>query len=205
MNLAELQQCQKCPRLVSHLQQARAQFPDYHNRPVAAYGASDARLLIVGLAPGKHGANASGLPFHGDASGDFLWSALHERGLANPDGERWQPIGCRVTNVVKCLPPQNRPTGDEIDRCKPYLQDELAALPRPGVVLALGLQAHGALLKALGRVQSHHRFRHAARHDLEPGLNLFDSYHCSRYNTQTGRLTRDMFDRVLDDIRRCLA
>jgi uracil-DNA glycosylase family 4 len=205
MNTDDLYQCRKCPRLNKHLHDQRESHPQYHNRPVAALGADNARLLIVGLAPGLHGANASGKPFHGDASGDFLWAALHASGFAREKAHgHWQPQDCRITNAVKCLPPQNRPTSREITRCNSFLKAEIQTLSRGGAILALGHLAHGALLKALGLVHKHFPFRHGIQYDLPSGISLFDSYHCSRYNTQTGRLTRPMFDQILANIKRCL-
>ena len=163
-----------------------------------AFGDPDARLLIVGLAPGKHGANASGRPFTGDFAGLLLYETLHELGLASAPvstsaDDGLTLLGCRITNAVKCLPPQNKPTTVEVQTCNRYLSNELRALPANGVLLALGGIAHRAVLKALGLKQSHYAFGHGAVHDVGEGYKLVDSYHCSRYNTQTRRLTPDMF------------
>lgn len=197
--------CRLCPRLARHLDRVRAQHPGYHARPVAAFGADDARFLIVGLAPGMHGANRTGRPFTGDHAGILLYETLHRFGLANRassihrrDGLKLE--GCRITNAVKCLPPANKPLPAEVSRCNAYLRDELAALPDRAAILALGVVAHGAVLAALGIRSAVCRFRHGARHDLPRGLALYDSYHCSRYNTQTRRLTREMFYSVLAEI-----
>jgi uracil-DNA glycosylase family 4 len=176
---------------------------------VAPFGDPEARLLIVGLAPGMHGANASGRPFTGDYAGILLYQALYDHGYSNApesvsrdDGLRLE--GCRITNAVKCLPPENRPTTAEIKTCNPYLAAELAALAGGSVVLALGAIAHNAVLRALGLTLSHHPFGHGALHRLGAGLRLLDSYHCSRYNTQTKRLTRAQFYTVFEQARALL-
>jgi uracil-DNA glycosylase family 4 len=169
-----------------------------------------ARLLIVGLAPGMHGANRTGRPFTGDFAGVLLYDTLHRYGFASrpvstgaTDGLKLR--GCRITNAVKCLPPANRPLPDEVRRCNDYLAAEIHALPEGAAILALGLIAHDAILMALGLKRSAHRFRHGARQALSRGMVLYDSYHCSRYNTQTRRLTPEMFRSVFDEIRRDLA
>ena len=174
-----------------------------------SFGDDAPRLLIVGLAPGMHGANRTGRPFTGDHAGILLYRTLHEYGFANQaravaidDG--LQLIGCRITNAVKCLPPENKPTPDEVRRCNAHLAAELESLP--GVtLLALGAIAHSAVLMALGLRRSAYPFAHGAQHDAGHGRTLFDSYHCSRYNTQTGRLTDAMFKHVFEDIARHLA
>jgi len=201
--------CRRCPRLASHLDRVRAEHPGYHARPVAPFGPRKAALLVVGLAPGKHGANRTGRPFTGDHAGLLLYDTLHRYGYASrpvsisaKDGLRLE--GCGITNAVKCLPPANRPLPDEVRRCNAYLADEIDALPAGAVLLALGAVAHDAVLMALGERRSAHPFRHGARHDLARGLVLFDSYHCSRYNTQTKRLTPEMFRSVFDAIREYL-
>ena len=193
--------CRRCKRLTGFLDQVREQFPDYHARPVPPFGDSQARLLVVGLAPGMHGANASGRPFTGDHAGILLYDTLYRFGfsdrpqsLSADDGLRLRD--CRITNAVKCLPPQNKPIGSEIDGCNGFLREELAAL-RPGsLVLALGSVAHQAVLKALGLKVSGYRFGHGAEFELPNGVLFLDSYHCSRYNTQTRRLTTEMFQAV---------
>lgn len=194
--------CRRCPRLAGHLDAVRRAHPDYHARPVPAFGDPDARLLIVGLAPGLHGANATGRPFTGDYAGILLYETLHALDLASApesvsvdDGLRL--AGCRITNAVKCLPPQNKPTTAEVRACNAFLAAELERLPRPGVILALGRIAHDAVLRALGEKLSARAFGHGAEHALPGGLTLIDSYHCSRYNTQTRRLTEPMFREVV--------
>ena len=201
--------CTDCPRLARHLTQVRADHPGYHGRPVAAFGDPKARLLIVGLAPGLHGANASGRPFTGDHAGILLYETLHRFGFASRpvslsarDGLRLR--NCRITNAVKCLPPANKPTGDEIKTCNRYLATELDGLPERAVVLALGTIAHQAVLRGLNLRLSEYRFQHGARHRLPNGLILVDSYHCSRYNTQTRRLTPAMFAAVFKQLKSLL-
>lgn len=197
--------CRQCNRLASHLAQVRAEFPDYHAKPVAPFGAARPRLLIVGLAPGMHGANRTGRPFTGDHAGILLYETLHRFGLAsqpsavsNDDGLRL--IDCRITNAVKCLPPENKPKPDEVRRCNTYLRGEIGALPQGTAILALGGVAHQAVLMALDLRASTYRFGHGARHALPQGYTLYDSYHCSRYNTQTRRLTPEMFRQVFATI-----
>jgi len=194
--------CKRCPRLSRHLRQVRRDFPDYHAAPVPAFGDSRARLLIVGLAPGLHGANRTGRPFTGDHAGILLYATLHRFGLAShaTSVSRRDPLklrGARITNAVKCLPPQNKPVPDEVRRCNAFLTQEIAALPRNAVMLALGAIAHGAVLKALSLRAVDYPFAHGAHYQLPGGLQLLDSYHCSRYNTQTRRLTEPMFRAVI--------
>jgi uracil-DNA glycosylase family 4 len=193
--------CRDCPRLAGFLDEVRRKHPDYHARPVAPFGAAAPRLLIVGLAPGMHGANRSGRPFTGDFAGILLYQTLHRFGFASAaqsvhaeDG--LQLINCRITNAVKCLPPQNKPELAEIKLCNRYLRTELGAMGRGSLVLALGTVAHHAVLMAADVKKSSYPFRHGARHELPNGLALYDSYHCSRYNTQTRRLTPAMFEAV---------
>ncbi|MCZ6561243.1 MAG: uracil-DNA glycosylase [Gammaproteobacteria bacterium] len=193
-------ECRRCPRLADFLDKVADQYPDYHARPVAPFGDDNARLLIVGLAPGMHGANATGRPFTGDYAGILLYQTLFDLGLASQadatavdDG--LELFGCRITNAVKCLPPENKPTGDEINTCNVYLASELDRLPDSSVVLALGTIAHRAVLKACRQKLSAFPFAHGAEHKLQ-NFRLVDSYHCSRYNTQTRRLNREMFLRV---------
>jgi len=201
--------CRRCTRLAGFLDTVRSQHPEYFSRPVPAFGPADARLLIVGLAPGLHGANATGRPFTGDYAGILLYKTLHEFGFATrPVSEAaddgLELIDCRITNAVRCLPPQNKPVTDEIDECNTYLAYELACLPKHGVVLALGTIAHRAILKARGVRLSKYPFAHAAHHRFDDGRVLIDSYHCSRYNTQTRRLTTDMFRAVFRAVRLAL-
>jgi uracil-DNA glycosylase family 4 len=189
--------CRRCPRLAAWLAAERGRYPDYHLGPVPAFGDARPRLLIVGLAPGFHGANRTGRPFTGDHAGILLYRTLHALGLASApasvaatDGLRL--LGVRITNAVRCVPPANAPRPDEIRRCNDYLAHELETLA-PRAVLALGHVAHAAVLRAVGIRPSRSAFAHGALHDLTPTLALVDSYHCSRYNTQTGRLTDAMF------------
>lgn len=198
--------CRRCPRLAGFLDQLRLRHPDYHCRPVPPFGDPSPALLIVGLAPGLHGANASGRPFTGDHAGILLYDTLHRYGFSNrrhsvsaTDGLRLHD--CRITNAVKCLPPENKPTGAEIRHCNRFLARELAALRADAQILALGTVAHRAVLRALGLRQGDYGFTHGAEHALPDGRLLIDCYHCSRYNTQTGRLTEAMFHAVFRRIR----
>jgi uracil-DNA glycosylase family 4 len=205
----ELQTCRRCPRLAAFLDVIRHDYPSYHARPVAPFGDPGARLLIVGLAPGMHGANASGRPFTGDHAGILLYETLYRCGFSNQAESTALDDGlalsdCRITNAVKCLPPQNKPLATEIACCNDFLTRELQAMPAQSVVLALGAIAHRAVLMALERKQRLFPFGHAAEHSLGGGLTLLDSYHCSRYNTQTGRLTPEMFQAVFARARELL-
>lgn len=193
--------CRRCPRLAAFLDEVRDKHPDYHAAPVAPFGPVSAPLLIVGLAPGMHGANRTGRPFTGDHAGILLYESLYQLGLAsNPvstsrdDGLELK--GCRISNAVKCLPPANKPTPTEVRTCGQWLAAELAG-SRPRVILALGRIAHDAVLDACGLRRAAHRFAHGAEHELGDHPLLVDSYHCSRYNTQTRRLTPAMFMAVL--------
>ena len=197
--------CRDCPRLACFLDEVRAAHPGYHSAPVAPFGDPCARLLIVGLAPGMHGANRTGRPFTGDYAGILLYQTLHRHGFASAaqsvardDG--LELIGCRITNAVKCLPPQNKPETGEVRACNGYLAGELCSLAAGSAVLALGTVAHRAVLLAQGLRAADYRFAHGAVHRLPSGLALFDSYHCSRYNTQTYRLTGEMFEAVFASI-----
>lgn len=201
--------CTACPRLAGYLAQVRAAHPAYHAKPVPAFGDQAPALLIVGLAPGLHGANRTGRPFTGDHAGILLYETLHRYGYASDarsmsGDDNLILARCRITNAVKCLPPQNKPQPDEVRRCNGYLQAELAQLPRRGAILALGAIAHQAVLMAMGLRRGDHLFAHGARHVLPDGRALFDSYHCSRYNTQTKRLTAGMFHDVFEAIARHL-
>lgn len=195
--------CQRCTRLAQHLKDVQQHFPTYHCAPVAPRGEKAARLLIVGLAPGLHGANATGIPFHGDSSGDFLFRALIKHSFAQSDNGI-KLNDCRITNAVKCLPPQNKPIAAEINSCNDYLKAEIEEVPDGGVILALGTVAHKAIVRALSLRQTAYRFGHSLEHPLTQSRILIDSYHCSRYNTQTGRLTVKMLDDVLLTIRQYL-
>jgi uracil-DNA glycosylase family 4 len=193
--------CRRCERLAGFLDEVKSECPDYFCRPVPAFGADDPRLLIVGLAPGMHGANATGRPFTGDYAGVLLYETLHKFGFASAPvsvsaDDDLRLIGCRITNAVKCLPPQNKPTGAEIKTCRSFLAAELEDFDEGGVVIALGSIAHRSVVAAFNKRQNEAPFGHAAEHDLPRGLTLIDSYHCSRYNTQTRRLTTAMFEQV---------
>lgn len=197
--------CTRCQRLAGHLAAVRSDYPGYHAAPVAPFGPPDASLLIVGLAPGMHGANATGRPFTGDHAGILLYRTLHAFDFSNqPDAvapdDGLMLTGCRVTNAVKCLPPQNKPTPAEIRTCNGYLAAEIDAVA-PRIILALGRIAHDAVLRAHGLALAAYPFAHGAEHDLGQGRRLFDSYHCSRYNTQTRRLTPEMFEELFREIR----
>ena len=202
--------CRLCPRLVAFLAEVRATYPGYHCAPVPPFGDPGPRLLVVGLAPGMHGANASGRPFTGDFAGILLYATLHRFGFASrPEScgadDGLVLLDCRITNAVKCLPPGNKPTLDEVRTCNPYLAAELAGLPAGAVVLALGAVAHGAVLRALGLRPAQFPFAHGLEHRLDGQRRLLDSYHCSRYNTQTRRLTVPMFEAVVGRARALLA
>jgi uracil-DNA glycosylase family 4 len=193
--------CRQCDRLAGYLDQVRVEFPTYHARPVATFGAAQPQLLIVGLAPGMHGANRSGRPFTGDHAGILLYETLYRFGFSNQAqsvsvNDGLQLIACRITNAVKCLPPQNKPRPDEVKRCNTYLKHEIAELPGRAAILALGGIAHQAVLRAQGLRLKDYAFGHGARHSLPAEYTLFDSYHCSRYNTQTKRLSTEMFRQV---------
>lgn len=193
--------CRACPRLAGFLDEVRTRHPDYHARPVPAFGDPAPDLLIVGLAPGMHGANRSGRPFTGDHAGVLLYETLHRFGYASApqsisvdDGLTLR--GCRITNAVKCLPPANKPAPDEIRECNRFLATEIAALPAHASILALGQIAHQAVLRALGVKLKDYPFGHVSDYRLPGGRRLVSSYHCSRYNTQTRRLTPEMFAAV---------
>lgn len=196
--------CALCPRLSDFLSDNRQNFPDWFNRPVPTWGDPAARFLIIGLAPGLKGANRTGRPFTGDYAGDLLYGTLIRFGLASgtfgarPD-DGLTLVGTAVTNAVRCVPPQNKPTGPEINTCRQFLTKTLEDLPGITVALALGRIAHESTVRALGGKPSHHPFAHGARHEIG-GLVLFNSYHCSRYNTNTGRLTEAMFESIFADI-----
>jgi uracil-DNA glycosylase family 4 len=198
--------CRACPRLATFLDDVRARHPDYYARPVPAFGAERPRLLIVGLAPGMHGANRSGRPFTGDTAGILLYQTLHQFGYASaPESvsvdDGLQLIDCRITNAVKCLPPANKPEPGEIRECNRFLAAELAGLPAHASILALGQIAHQAVLRAHDLKLKDYPFGHASDYRLPDGRRLVSSYHCSRYNTQTRRLTPEMFAAVFTKIQ----
>ncbi len=201
--------CRLCPRLASYLDEVRARHPDYHCRPVPPFGGARSRLLIVGLAPGMHGANRTGRPFTGDHAGILLYRTLYAHGFATcavsasaDDGLRL--LDCRISNAVKCLPPGNKPLPAEARRCNRYLVHELSMLPQAAVVIALGAVAHAAVLLASGLRPAARVFSHGAEHALPRERVLLDSYHCSRQNTNTRRLTPAMFDRIFARARHLL-
>ena len=202
---APARDCPLCPRLVEYRLANRAKEPGWHNAPVPSWGPLDAPLLVLGLAPGVRGANRTGRPFTGDYAGKLLYGTLLRFGLArgefreSPD-DGMALVGCRIANAVRCVPPENLPTPAEIRSCNRYVKAELAALPKLRVVLALGTVAHNALLRAKGIPVARFRFAHGAVHALPDGLLLADSYHVSRYNTSTRRLTPAMFEAVVEDL-----
>jgi len=206
MNSAFDPMCRRCPRLAKFLDAVHLEEPSYFCRPVSPFGDPDARLLIVGLAPGKHGANRTGRPFTGDHAGILLYATLHKFGLASgpistaaDDG--LELLNTRITNAVKCLPPDNKPLPFEIKVCNDFLRVELEQSRSVRVILALGGIAHAAVLRACHLPSGAHRFAHAAEYPLRGGRVLLDSYHCSRYNTQTRRLTPTMFEGVVGRAR----
>ncbi len=201
--------CSLCPRLQAYRERWRAAEPGWHNAPVSTFGPLDARLLVVGLAPGLRGANRTGRPFTGDYAGDLLYRTMIAFGFARgayqarPD-DGLILIDAAVTNAVRCVPPDNKPTPTEIRTCRTFLAATIAAMSNLAALLALGRIAHDSLVAALGLKPSTAPFTHGAAHQAQSGLIVFDSYHCSRYNTNTGVLTEDMFRAVFADIRRTL-
>lgn len=201
--------CPLCPRLVAYRAANAAAEPTWHNAPVLSFGPANARLLIVGLAPGRGGANKTGRPFTGDYAGDLLYATLLKFGFAK--GEyRADPkdglklVDCMITNAVRCVPPENKPTPAEAANCRPFLIDRIGALPKVKAMVALGRVAHEAAIRASGGALAKYPFAHGAQHVLPNGMQLFDSFHCSRYNTNTGRLTTEMFEDVFAAVRKAL-
>ncbi len=203
--------CQLCPRLVALRLECQNSYPHWHNAPVPSFGDYDARLAIIGLAPGKKGANRTGRPFTGDYAGDLLYSSLLKFGfakgqfLASPD-DGLQLINCRIMNAVKCLPPENKPTPHEIQNCAPFLQNEMDNMPNLSVILALGHIAHDAIIRHFRLKISEYKFAHGKIHilNIHGGTKkyyLIDSYHCSRYNTQTRRLSTEQFHEIFHAIK----
>ncbi len=198
--------CRLCPRLAAFRDDWRTIEPTWHNAPVATFGPAHARLLIVGLAPGLRGANRTGRPFTGDFAGDLLYATLLKFGFARgsyaarPD-DSLELIDAAITNAVRCVPPQNKPATSEIAQCRPFLKATVKQMPNLQAMLALGRIAHDSILRARGMALKQAPFGHGARHDLGGDLCLYDSYHCSRYNTNTGRLTVAMFETVFAAIR----
>lgn len=200
--------CRRCPRLARHLDRVRAEHADYHGRPVAPFGAARPRLLIVGLAPGMHGANRTGRPFTGDYAGVLLYQTLGKYGFArgeyhaHPD-DGLELVDCRITNAVRCVPPENKPTPEEIRTCRDFLTPTIGEMKKLRAIVALGRIAHESTVRALGGRLAALPFVHGRRHELGP-VALFCSYHCSRYNTNTGVLTAGMFREVFATVRRYL-
>jgi uracil-DNA glycosylase len=202
--------CPLCPRLVAFRHEARALFPDWHNAPVDNWGDDAPGLLIVGLAPGLRGANRTGRPFTGDYAGDLLYATLKKYGLAEGEyaadpNDGFALRNTLIVNSVRCVPPQNKPTGPEIVTCRRFLIATLEANSQAKAILALGRIAHDSLLSALGERRATFPFGHGAEHRLSDGRTLFDSFHCSRYNTNTGRLTTEMFENVIGRAAACIA
>lgn len=197
--------CPLCPRLVAFRQHWRARQEAWFNGPVPSFGGNDARLLIVGLAPGLQGANRTGRPFTGDYAGDLLYQTMLDYGFARGNyradpADGLELVDARIANAVRCVPPENKPTGAEIAACRPFLSATIDGMAQLGAIVALGRVAHESVLKALGAKASVHPFGHGAKHDIGR-FRLFDSYHCSRYNTNTGRLTAEMFRAVFAQVQ----
>ena len=198
--------CRRCPRLAAFRDEWRSAEPAWHNGPVATFGPAHARLLIVGLAPGLRGANRTGRPFTGDFAGDLLYQTLIKFGFARgrytarPD-DGLELVDAAITNAVRCVPPQNKPVSAEIAQCRPFLEATLAQMPKLKVMLALGRIAHDSVVRTFGLKLKEAPFGHGAVHEAGAGLSLYDSYHCSRYNTNTGRLSAEMFEAVFAAIR----
>ncbi len=201
--------CTLCPRLVAYIKEIALAEPTWHNGPVDSFGDETARLLIIGMAPGRGGANRTGRPFTGDGAGDLLYKALAKQGFSigefDKNGQDDLRLNdCMITNAVRCVPPQNKPTGEETRNCRPFLVSRLAHLPKVIALFALGRIAHDNIISTLGLRRAAYPFGHGAEHDLHSNgrhYRLFDSYHCSRYNTNTGRLTEAMFDDVFRAVR----
>ena len=198
--------CHKCPRLTAFRKANKYAHPDWHNAPVPSFGAHTCTLLIVGLAPGLQGANRTGRPFTGDYAGDLLYTTLIKFGWAKGNYDRryddgLRLNGCRITNAVRCVPPQNKPTSAEKNDCLPFLCNEIQGLPKLKTILALGRIAHDAVLASLAVKKSDYPFIHGSKYFLPNGLILTDSYHCSRYNLNTRRLTKEMFEAVFFSLR----
>jgi uracil-DNA glycosylase family 4 len=198
--------CPLCPRLAAYRAANRAKQPDWFNAPVPSFGERNARLLIVGLAPGVGGANRTGRPFTGDFAGELLYGTLIKFGFATGKFEAriddgLKLVDCRITNAVRCVPPENKPTPEEAKTCRPFLNATLEGMKDLRAIVALGRIAHEATLRAFEQKLSDHPFAHAARHNMPRGIALFDSFHCSRYNTNTGKLTTPMFENVFAAVR----
>ena len=198
--------CRKCARLANFIDSHRAAHPDWHNGPVPSFGPIEASILILGLAPGLRGANATGRPFTGDFAGKVLYDALGKIGLASGNYAAHAKDGLvlhhvRIANAVRCVPPQNKPVAAEIAMCRPYLADEIAAMTGLRAIFVLGRIAHETVLRHFGLKLADYPFAHDQAQELPNGLWLISSYHCSRYNVQTGRLTTQMFDKVCQRLK----
>ncbi len=204
--------CPLCPRLVAYREAVRAKEPGWFNGAVPSFGSDQAELLIVGLAPGVTGANRTGRPFTGDWAGDLLYATLDKFGFsegvyAADPGDGLRLNGAMITNAVRCVPPENKPVGAEINQCRPFLSARIASLPKLKVLLCLGKISHDSTLRALGLTLSAHPFGHGTKYEVEANgrpVTLLSSYHCSRYNTNTGRLTAEMFEDVFSKARRAV-
>ena len=201
--------CSLCPRLFDFRSKNKEEWPDWCNAPVNGFGSLSSRLLILGLAPGLRGANKTGRPFTGDFAGDLLYKTLSEfnlsSGIYTPSTkDDLQLLDCRITNAVKCVPPQNKPVAIEIKNCQKFLKSEIASMKKLRVILALGTIAHNSALDMFGCRKSNHKFAHNSQHQLNEKITLIDSYHCSRYNTNTGRLTEKMFREVFASLTKIL-
>lgn len=201
--------CQKCPRLAKFIKGNKALYPSFFNAPVPSFGDKGGQVLVVGLAPGLKGANRTGRPFTGDYAGDLLYATLQKFGFL--EGEYKAAIddgivlkNIRITNAVRCVPPENKVTGEEVRNCNSLLKSEIASMPNLKVIIALGTVAHSAVLMAMGKRQRDFAFIHAGKHDIGGGVVLIDSYHCSRYNTSTKRLTTPMFEDVFAMARQAI-
>ncbi|MDC0127051.1 uracil-DNA glycosylase [Methylophilaceae bacterium] len=198
--------CKDCKRLSFFLAQVKNRNPDYFCKPVPSFGQKNPPFLIVGLAPGMHGANKTGRPFTGDHAGILLYKTLYKFGFSNLETSKSVDDNlilknCAITNAVKCLPPDNKPNHQEINNCNKFLQSEISELKQGSILLALGLIAHNAIMTTLNLTKKEYKFSHGARHNLPNNLVMYDSYHCSRYNTQTKRLTEEMFHEVFLSIK----
>lgn len=199
--------CALCPRLVQFRNDNKAAYPNFFNGAVPSFGQDDAEILVIGLAPGLKGANQTGRPFTGDYAGDLLYKCIAQMGWSEGTYDRHADDGfslknVMVTNAVRCVPPQNKPIGSEVNNCRPFLISRIDALPKVKVMLALGKIAHDTAIKTFGLKQAHYKFAHEAVHKLPNGLTIVDSYHCSRYNVNTNRLTEDMFMNALRCVER---
>ena len=202
--------CPLCPRLVAYREANQQAEPTWFNGPAPSFGDPKARLLIVGLAPGRTGANRTGRPFTGDYAGDLLYGTLNKLGLARGEyradpNDGFTLIDCMITNAVRCAPPENKPTPAEIATCRPFLSARIDALPKLKVLFALGSIAHESVLRAHGLKPTHAKFAHGVAADLPGGRKLVSSYHCSRYNTQTRRLTPEMFEAAMGQAKALLS